>query len=94
MRVTIIPADGFVSIDGLGYSGLDLSAIDQTVHAVQWSGDSGEVEMKDAVTGMLVANAAIDSLDDYQTAIDQWNAAHASSTAAQQGEPFEQPAGE
>ena len=72
MRVTIIPDDGFVSIDGVGYDGLDLSSIDSSIHAVQWYGEEGEVEMRNPVTRKLVENRGIASLDEFQTALDAW----------------------
>jgi hypothetical protein len=73
MRVTIIPSDGFVSIDGYGFSGLDLSGIDASVHAVQWYDTHGEVEVKDPVTRKMTANTEITSLEQFQAAIDIWN---------------------
>jgi len=96
MRITIIPSDGFVSIDGYGFSGLNLSSIDPTVHAVQWYDTHGEIEVKDLATGRMVANTEITSLEQFQVAIDIWNsrkeeilAAEAQALAeaqAQQGE--------
>lgn len=74
MRVTIIPIDGFVSIDGYGFSGLNLSSIDPTVHAVQWYDTYGEIEVKDPITGRMVANTEINSIEQFQVAIDVWNA--------------------
>lgn len=74
MRVTIIPVDGFVSVDGEGYSGLDLSSIDSSIHAVQWYGESGEVEIKNPVTGKMIENREITSLDEFQQAIIVWQA--------------------
>lgn len=74
MRVTIIPSDGFVSIDGYGFSGLDLSGIDASVHAVQWYDTHGEIEVKDPVTKKMVANTEITSLEQFQAAINVWNA--------------------
>jgi hypothetical protein len=73
MRVTIIPSDGFVSIDGYGFSGLNLSSIDPTVHAVQWYDTYGEIEIKNPVTGRMVVNTEITSLEQFQVAIDIWN---------------------
>lgn len=75
MRVTIIPSDGFVSIDGYGFSGLNLSGIDASVHAVQWYDTYGEIEVKNPVTGKIVANTEITSLEQFQVAIDAWNTA-------------------
>lgn len=74
MRLTIIPSDGFVSIDGYGFSGLDLSSIDPTVHAVQWYDTYGEIEIKDPATGRMLSNTDIVSLDQFQIALDIWNA--------------------
>jgi len=81
MRVTIIPSNGFVSIDGEGFSELDLSFIDTSVHAVQWYGTDGEIEQKDT-RGRMIANVSIDSIEQFQPALDLWQAAK---TAAQQG---------
>ena len=63
MRVTIIPSDGFVSIDGVNFHNLDLSNIDPTVHAVQWYETYGEIEVKDPTTGKMVANIEITSIE-------------------------------
>ena len=71
MRVTIIPADGYVSVDGRGFNALDLSFIDASVHAVQWYDDEGEVEIKDE-RGRAVRNETIASLEPYQQALDAW----------------------
>ena len=83
MRVTIIPVDGFISVDGKGFGGLDLSFMDASVHAVQWYETHGEIEVKDPVTGRMVANEVITSIDAFQPAIDVWQAAKtAEETAA------------
>jgi len=76
MRVTIIPSDGFVSVDGVGYGALDLSTIDSSVHAVQWYGEEGEVEVCNPVTRRMVENRTITSLSEFQSALDAWNAAN------------------
>jgi hypothetical protein len=72
MRVTILPSDGFVSIDGQGLNGMDLSFIDSSIHAIQWYGTEGEIERKDS-RGRITANEQIDSIDQFQQAIDTWN---------------------
>ena len=83
MKVTIIPSDGFVSIDGYGFSGLDLSGIDQSVHAVQWYDTHGEVEVKDPITKKIVANTEITSIEQFQVAIDIWNTRKEEALAAE-----------
>ena len=75
MRLTIIPTDGTVIIDGKAYSNLDLSSIDTTVNAVQWYDTQGEVELKDPTTGNMTGHRLITSVDEFQTAIDLWQAA-------------------
>ena len=75
MRVTIIPIDGSVAIDGVGFGGLDLSFIDASVHAVQWYDTHGEIEVKDPATGRMVSNEVITSIDAFQPAIDVWQTA-------------------
>lgn len=71
MRVTIIPIDGFVSVNGEGFGGLDLSFIKSNVHAVQWYGSSGEVELKDT-KGSIVENLKITSFTPYEKAVEIW----------------------
>jgi hypothetical protein len=74
MRITIIPNDGFVSIDGEGYSDLDLSFMDNDIHAVQWYDTEGEIERKDS-RGRVIANEEITDITSYQLAIDAWGVA-------------------
>jgi hypothetical protein len=90
MRVTIIPEDGFVSVDGEGYSGLDLSFMEPDIHALQWYETDGELEIKDA-RGRAVENRQIDSLEPYQPALDAWQAAK---DAADQPLPAEDQTGQ
>jgi len=75
MRVTIIPADGFVSIDGVGYKDLDLSFINTNVNAVQWYETDGDVETKNE-RGQIVENLPLSSLDEYEPALEKWREAH------------------
>ena len=82
MRLIIIPVDGSVSVDGVGFSGLDLSFMDASVHAVQWYETHGEIEVKNPVTGRMVANEVITSIDAFQPAIDVWQAAKTAEEAA------------
>ena len=82
MRVTIIPIDGSVSVDGKGFGGLNLSFMDASVHAVQWYETHGEIEVKNPVTGRMVANEVITSIDAFQPAIDVWQAAKTAEEAA------------
>lgn len=51
MKLTIIPDDGAVGEDGKFYLNLDLSscAIPANIHALQWDGAAGWIELKDPV---------------------------------------------
>jgi hypothetical protein len=74
MKITIIPKDGKVVVDGEGYSGLDLSGLDQSIHAVQWYDADGEVEVKDT-RGRIVENREITSFSEFAFVIPLWEVA-------------------
>lgn len=74
MRVSIVPTDGLVSVNGEGYSGLDLSFMDSNIHALQWHETEGEIERKDN-RGRIVSNEEITDLTPYQPALDAWQVA-------------------
>lgn len=73
MKVSIIPFDSVVCIDGICINGIDLSQIPAEIHAVQWRHDEGTVEY---VTQNKVKppNQDIDSFDQFNWVIDAWNA--------------------
>lgn len=77
-KITIIPENGLVMIDGKGFDGLDMSSLAPDIHAVQWHGEYGEVEYRANSQGMKPANARIDSLDAYASVLATWYAARAS----------------
>lgn len=78
MRLTIIPEDGLVVIDGKGYNKIDLSWIDPNYHAIQWYKDQGEIEVY--ANGKPVENRPITSIAEFQRAIDAWNKCKAEDT--------------
>lgn len=78
MRLTIVADDGAVGVDGEFISGLNLSALDPTIHAVQWYGEYGEVEYKTVFAGGVItkpSNEIITDATPYQFAVDAWNIA-------------------
>lgn len=84
MRVTIIRKDGFVSVDGDGFDKLDLSFLPDTLHAVQWYGTVGEVELYEPhpYKVVMAPSQTITSLDEYQQCLDLWDIAKAARDAA------------
>lgn len=82
MKVTIIPADGFVAVDGVGFNGIDMVSVESNVHAVQWNGTSGEIERKDEA-GKMTSNESIDSLDAFDDVMAQYNVMFAAYEAEQ-----------
>jgi len=70
MKITIIPIDKMIGIDGEFLSNIqqDFSWIPQNVHAVQWCETWGEIEYTD---GSL--NERIEELGIYEQAIDTYN---------------------
>lgn len=79
MRVSIIPEDGLIIVDGRPLSGFDLSIL-AGVHAIQWEGLVGEIEYKPVlVDGALQKplNEVFDQIGQIQPYIDQWEAKRA-----------------
>jgi len=69
MRVTIIPSDNVVIVDGEAKTPIDLSFM-KDVHAVQWYETWGEVER--VGENHQHTNERITSLAPYQQALDLW----------------------
>lgn len=76
MRLTIIPEDSAVIIDGLRLL-IDCSSLDQTIHAVQWEGICGHIEYVVAGDGEKPTNTVIKNVAQFQPIIDAWAAAKA-----------------
>lgn len=70
MRLTIIPEDRFISIDGRGLLNIeqDFSWIPSDVHAVQWYDTWGEIEYKDSKPNLKIENIGI-----FQQAVENFN---------------------
>lgn len=74
MKLIIVPSDKFVSVDGVGYHGIDTSSLDANIHAVQWYGSDGEIERVDSVTGTR-SNESITSVKPFDDIVALWTAA-------------------
>ena len=68
MRLIIVPEDKFVSIDGKGVHGVDMtwipeftgeSGISTSVHAVQWYSDHGEIELKSRDSNIQITELGV-----------------------------------
>jgi hypothetical protein len=70
MRLTILPADKYISINNQGFLNIqeDLSWIPSNVHALQWYDTWGEVEYNDGT-----ANERIEELGIFEQAIQTHN---------------------
>lgn len=71
MRVTIVPFDGYVSVDGAGCDGVDLSTLAPDIHAIQWYDTDGEIERVDS-RGRIVQNEVITDFSPYMHVIALW----------------------
>ena len=80
MKVSIIKEDGAVVKDGVAYIGLDLSALPNNFHALQWDTDSGDLETKDSNNTPI--NAPVSDLSPYQFCLDAWQTADDAEQAA------------
>ena len=86
MRLTIISDDQLIGKDGVNYNELDMTQLASNVHAVQWYDTWGEVEYKPVIVNgqkTIPQNTIIDSIGDYQWAIDAWQVAHDAALAAE-----------
>lgn len=70
MRLTIIPSDRAIGIDGKFLLEIqeDLSWIPSNIHAVQWNEKGGHIEYKDETPNELIEELGI-----YEQAIDTYN---------------------
>jgi len=68
MRLKIITEDEFVSIDGEGIHGVDMtwipeftgeSGISTSVHAVQWYGNHGEIELNSSDSNIVITELGV-----------------------------------
>jgi hypothetical protein len=83
MRLTIIPIDKSVYLDGKCYTNIDLSWIpdieDKKVHAIQWLDEDddgigeGEIEFVGPEHPLKITTLGIEGFCSFQKAIDQWN---------------------
>lgn len=72
MKVTIIPSDSWVSVDEVGYTGVDVSTMSPQIHAVQFNGADGWIEFVTLETGYKPENEPITNLDQFQAVLDSW----------------------
>ena len=95
MRLTIIRDDKLVSKDNESYSGLDISYIPETVHALQWYETSGEIEYKSTGPYSKPENEVITALPEWaNTALVTWNNAKAEAVSMQTVQAQNQPISE
>ena len=72
MKVSIIPFDSVVCIDGICINGIDLSQIPSEIHAVQWRDNEGTIEYM-TQNKVKPQNQDITSFEQFNWVIDAWN---------------------
>jgi hypothetical protein len=81
MRLTIIPSDNTVYVDGRALV-VDCSSIDPAIHALQWDGEAGWIEYVQPPSGGAILNEPIMSLaPEYLALVAAWEAARESADA-------------
>ena len=89
-KLTIVPTDGMVSIDGLSYSELKMTGIPKNLHALQWFGKGGEIEYVADDYGETKPNTRIDSLPKWtEKNIKVWETANKNAIEAAANEAAE-----
>lgn len=84
-RVTIVPADSLVIVDGRGLS-VSLT-LPGNVHAIQWDGRTGWVEYSDGTPNTQMTQAEYDAL--VVPALAAWESARAAADAPPEPTPAE-----
>ena len=85
-RVTIVPADSLVIVDGRGLH-VDCSSLAPDIHAIQWDGLTGWVEHNDGTPNTQVSQAEYDAL--IALALAAWESARAAADAPPEPTPEE-----
>lgn len=76
MKLTIVPSDEIVYVDGRSHTGLSMEGVPVDVHALQWRDTSGWVEFTEALDGTKPANQTISELPQWALdLIPLWQAA-------------------
>lgn len=86
MKLSIIPEDQVVVIDGKGCSGYPFELSDPLIHAVQWNNDKGHIEYADRNVEITELPAeysqlAIDAEADFDRRVAEYEAAEAAKLA-------------
>lgn len=88
MRLSIIPADNRVNLDGISYDGIDLSWIPEIdgkiVHAVQWINGKGEIEFVGSHQNMEIDTLVLHGICNFEQSIDLWKEKKAEDDAFKQ----------
>jgi len=89
-KLTIVPEDGMISIDGLGYSEQSMTGVPKNIHALQWYGKGGEIEYKADDYGDSKPNIRIDDLPKWiEKSISVWETANKKAIEAAEAEAAE-----
>lgn len=70
MKLTIVPDDKVVIVDGEVYFDVDVSSIDANIHAIQWYDTYGEIEFKDGTN-----NEKIEDISFCDSVVSAWGIA-------------------
>lgn len=70
MRVTVIPQDKFIQIDGVGFEPIEFD-YDEGVHAIQWYGEDGHIEFVTPDGGVMTTPVSSMEVQPY---IEAWRA--------------------
>jgi hypothetical protein len=69
MKITIVPEDKTVVVNGVSANEIDMSGIDEHIHAIQWQDDKGEIEWKESSPNGL-HNEKIFSFETFEFILD------------------------
>lgn len=70
-RIVIVVDDKYCSVDGVGYSGVDMSSVGLEIHAVQWFETKGWIEFK-PVDFVQPPNETITDMSRFDSVLASW----------------------
>jgi flagellar biosynthesis GTPase FlhF len=75
LRISVVRDDGLVVVNGEGYSGIDMKKVPAFIHAIQWHGQYGFLEIVDndhEDDFFIIDSIRINSFKDYDFLLDLW----------------------
>ena len=68
MKLTVVPSDRLIMLDGVGFNMTEWNFNDSHIHAIQWDGKRGEIEYEDDRANVVFTDQS--TVEEY---LSEWN---------------------